>query len=226
MLALARQAAVAGARAATRYGGLGTAAAVGRRELAVAATRGRWVGLYQRPVLCFRAYSSSEVGDEKEGNTPAEDAEAAAAVEEEEEDEDSELDSVNVAEEEEEEDDEEDDDKKIYSRNTRQLLPREVVTELDRFIVGQSDAKRAVAIALRNRWRRKQLAPEVKEEIMPKNILMIGPTGVGKTGTPPPPHPPLSLTLGRDREAAGEAGAGALHQGRGHQVHGGGLPWP
>src|SRR5215467_12853722 len=58
--------------------------------------------------------------------------------------------------------------------------PREIVSELDRFIVGQGDAKRAVAIALRNRWRRQQLAPEMREEVLPKNILMIGPTGVGK----------------------------------------------
>ncbi|MBR7158212.1 MAG: ATP-dependent protease ATPase subunit HslU [Alphaproteobacteria bacterium] len=59
--------------------------------------------------------------------------------------------------------------------------PREIVSELDRFIVGQNEAKRAVAIALRNRWRRQQLSPELKEEVIPKNILMIGPTGVGKT---------------------------------------------
>ncbi|MES1201005.1 MAG: ATP-dependent protease ATPase subunit HslU [Pseudomonadota bacterium] len=59
--------------------------------------------------------------------------------------------------------------------------PREIVSELDRFIVGQDDAKRAVAIALRNRWRRKQLADGLREEVTPKNILMIGPTGVGKT---------------------------------------------
>ncbi len=59
--------------------------------------------------------------------------------------------------------------------------PREIVSELDRFIVGQRDAKRAVAIALRNRWRRQQLDPVLKEEVLPKNILMIGPTGVGKT---------------------------------------------
>ncbi|MGH6990103.1 MAG: ATP-dependent protease ATPase subunit HslU [Stellaceae bacterium] len=59
--------------------------------------------------------------------------------------------------------------------------PREIVSELDRFIVGQGDAKRAVAIALRNRWRRAQLPEALREEVMPKNILMIGPTGVGKT---------------------------------------------
>src|SRR5690348_14261471 len=59
--------------------------------------------------------------------------------------------------------------------------PREIVSELDRFIVGQADAKRAVAIALRNRWRRLQLDEKLREEVMPKNILMIGPTGVGKT---------------------------------------------
>ncbi len=61
------------------------------------------------------------------------------------------------------------------------LTPREIVAELDRFIVGQTDAKRAVAIALRNRWRRLQLAPELIDEVLPKNILMIGPTGCGKT---------------------------------------------
>ena len=59
--------------------------------------------------------------------------------------------------------------------------PREIVSELDRYIVGQNDAKRAVAIALRNRWRRQQLDDELREEVLPKNILMIGPTGVGKT---------------------------------------------
>jgi ATP-dependent HslUV protease ATP-binding subunit HslU len=59
--------------------------------------------------------------------------------------------------------------------------PREIVSELDRFIIGQNDAKRAVAIALRNRWRRQQLPEEMREEVLPKNILMMGPTGVGKT---------------------------------------------
>ena len=61
------------------------------------------------------------------------------------------------------------------------LTPREIVSELDRFIIGQRDAKRAVAVALRNRWRRKQLAPDLRDEVYPKNILMIGPTGCGKT---------------------------------------------
>ncbi len=64
---------------------------------------------------------------------------------------------------------------------TSSLTPREIVSELDRFIVGQNDAKRAVAIALRNRWRRQQLDQGMREEVSPKNILMIGPTGVGKT---------------------------------------------
>ena len=59
--------------------------------------------------------------------------------------------------------------------------PREIVSELDRFVIGQAQAKRAVAIALRNRWRRQELPDEIKEEVLPKNILMIGPTGVGKT---------------------------------------------
>jgi ATP-dependent HslUV protease ATP-binding subunit HslU len=62
-----------------------------------------------------------------------------------------------------------------------EFSPREIVSELDRYIVGQNDAKRAVAIALRNRWRRMQLEGNMREEVMPKNILMIGPTGVGKT---------------------------------------------
>jgi len=61
------------------------------------------------------------------------------------------------------------------------LTPREIVSELDRHIVGQNDAKRAVAVALRNRWRRKQLGDDLRDEVYPKNILMIGPTGVGKT---------------------------------------------
>src|SRR5579871_4955989 len=61
------------------------------------------------------------------------------------------------------------------------FTPREIVSELDRYIVGQHEAKRAVAIALRNRWRRQQLPESLREEVLPKNILMIGPTGVGKT---------------------------------------------
>ena len=66
-------------------------------------------------------------------------------------------------------------------RDPRSLTPRDIVEELDRYIVGQKAAKRAVAIALRNRWRRQQVAPELRDEIAPKNIIMIGPTGVGKT---------------------------------------------
>src|SRR5712672_845476 len=65
--------------------------------------------------------------------------------------------------------------------NTNAFSPREIVSELDRYIVGQDDAKRAVAVALRNRWRRQQLPAELREEVLPKNILMIGPTGCGKT---------------------------------------------
>jgi ATP-dependent HslUV protease ATP-binding subunit HslU len=67
------------------------------------------------------------------------------------------------------------------AENMTDFSPREIVSELDRFIVGQGDAKRAVAIALRNRWRRLQLDDKLREEVLPKNILMIGPTGVGKT---------------------------------------------
>src|SRR5207253_10031402 len=63
----------------------------------------------------------------------------------------------------------------------KDLTPREIVAELDRYIVGQAAAKRAVAIALRNRWRRFRLSPELRDEVMPKNIILVGPTGVGKT---------------------------------------------
>ena len=69
----------------------------------------------------------------------------------------------------------------MNTTNNTSMTPREIVQELDRHIVGQSAAKRAVAIALRNRWRRMQLDPTLRDEVMPKNILMIGPTGVGKT---------------------------------------------
>ena len=70
---------------------------------------------------------------------------------------------------------------RLAGQQANAFTPREIVSELDRFIIGQNDAKRAVAIALRNRWRRQQLPEELREEVMPKNILMIGPTGVGKT---------------------------------------------
>ena len=65
--------------------------------------------------------------------------------------------------------------------NVTQLTPAAIVVELDRYIIGQLDAKRAVAVALRNRWRRQNLPPALKDEVAPKNIIMIGPTGVGKT---------------------------------------------
>ena len=73
------------------------------------------------------------------------------------------------------------DKKEEKSNLTTSLSPREIVSELDRFVVGQNKAKRAVAIALRNRWRRQALTGDMKDEVLPKNILMIGPTGVGKT---------------------------------------------
>ena len=69
----------------------------------------------------------------------------------------------------------------MTSTSGSNFSPREIVSELDRYIIGQNDAKRAVAVALRNRWRRQQLNDDLKEEVLPKNILMIGPTGVGKT---------------------------------------------
>ena len=74
-----------------------------------------------------------------------------------------------------------DDESKEHRFPMTSFSPREIVSELDRYIVGQNDAKRAVAIALRNRWRRQQLTGELREDVLPKNILMIGPTGVGKT---------------------------------------------
>ena len=63
----------------------------------------------------------------------------------------------------------------------KHLTPRRIVAELDKYIIGQDKAKRAVAIAVRNRWRRQQLAPDVRDDVVPKNLIMIGPTGVGKT---------------------------------------------
>ena len=88
--------------------------------------------------------------------------------------------------------------------------PREIVSELDRFIVGQSAAKRAVAIALRNRWRRQQLEEAVREEVQPKNILMIGPTGVGKTE--------IARRLAKLADAP-------FHKSRGHKVHRSRIRW-
>jgi len=64
---------------------------------------------------------------------------------------------------------------------TMDFTPKQIVSELDRYIISQQQAKKSVAIALRNRWRRQQLDDQMREEILPKNILMIGPTGVGKT---------------------------------------------
>ena len=72
-------------------------------------------------------------------------------------------------------------DSKKQTTLVSSLSPREIVSELDRFVVGQNKAKKAVAVALRNRWRRQALQGEMKNEVLPKNILMIGPTGVGKT---------------------------------------------
>ena len=69
----------------------------------------------------------------------------------------------------------------MYNRLMKELTPSQIVFELDKYIVGQHDAKRAVAIALRNRWRRQQVPLGLREEILPNNIILIGPTGVGKT---------------------------------------------
>ena len=69
------------------------------------------------------------------------------------------------------------------------LTPRQIVAELDRYIIGQTQAKRAVAVAIRNRWRRQQLQPPMAAEVYPKNIIMIGPTGVGKTEIARRPRP-------------------------------------
>src|SRR5919109_71006 len=63
----------------------------------------------------------------------------------------------------------------------QQLTPKQIVAELDKYIIGQADAKRAVAVAVRNRWRRQQLPEDMRQDVSPKNIIMIGPTGVGKT---------------------------------------------
>ena len=104
----------------------------------------------------------------------------------------------------------------------KHLTPREVVEELDKYIIGQDDAKRAVAIAVRNRWRRLQLETDIRDEVAPKNIIMVGPTGVGKTeiarrlaalvGAPFTKVEATKFTevgyVGRDVYRAGPAGAG------------------
>ena len=73
------------------------------------------------------------------------------------------------------------DKQRVEQSKVSALSPREIVSELDRYVIGQKEAKKAVAVALRNRWRRQALSDEMKDEVLPKNILMIGPTGVGKT---------------------------------------------
>ncbi len=92
-----------------------------------------------------------------------------------------------------------------------EYTPRETVSELDRYIIGQNDAKRAVAIALRNRWRRRLLDPAMREEVYPKNILMIGPTGVGKTE--------IARRLAKLSQRP-------LYKSRGHQIYRGWLCGP
>ena len=72
-------------------------------------------------------------------------------------------------------------DKSENDSKVSALSPREIVSELDRYVIGQKEAKKAVAVALRNRWRRQALTDDMRDEVLPKNILMIGPTGVGKT---------------------------------------------
>ena len=72
-------------------------------------------------------------------------------------------------------------EKKKENSSVSALSPREIVSELDRYVIGQTNEKKAVAVALRNRWRRQALDEQMREEVLPKNILMVGPTGVGKT---------------------------------------------
>ena len=91
-----------------------------------------------------------------------------------------------------------------------EMTPREVVQELDKHIIGQSDAKRAVAIALRNRWRRLQLSEKMSNEITPKNILMIGPTGVGKT---------------EYSKKTRKTCQGSIYKSRGNKIYRSGLCW-
>ena len=92
-----------------------------------------------------------------------------------------------------------------------ELTPREIVAELDKYIIGQDKAKKAVAIALRNRTRRQRLPEDLRDEVAPKNIIMIGPTGVGKDGNCPKAFASLR---------------GPLPQGGGHEIHGGRLRGP
>ena len=92
-----------------------------------------------------------------------------------------------------------------------ELTPRQIVAELDKYIVGQDDAKKSVAIALRNRWRRLNAPEDMRDEIMPNNIIMIGPTGVGENGNSAPPCPP---------------GRCSVHQSGSDKVHRGGLRGP
>ena len=103
------------------------------------------------------------------------------------------------------------DDAAARTARPQDLTPRAIVEELDRYIVGQKAAKRAVAVALRNRWRRQQVPPPMRDEIAPKNIMLIGPTGVGKTE--------IARRLA-------QAGGGAVRQGRGLEVHRGRLRRP
>jgi ATP-dependent Clp protease ATP-binding subunit ClpA len=108
------------------------------------------------------------------------------------------------------------------------LKPKEVVDRLNNFIIGQDEAKRAVAIALRNRWRRHQLGDELRNEVMPKNILMIGPTGCGKVRERKESHDIKfdgKVIIDRDRSKNREAVSSSIYQGRGDKVHRSWFSW-